>query len=453
MKPRCRCKAAPYRKPMNDFFTQFQNKARTLKLSHDEKQVMRVQLYNYLESNQGFEAASVAPKQSRSVPSMYYWYSPRFAVPFAALVLIVLGGGTTFAAQGALPGEALYAVKINVNEKVATTLATTPEAKAQVNAQLATNRLEEAEALASTGKLNAAVTAQLASNFEMHAKEAQDTTGSLESNDPGTAAKLDAEFDGTLAAHGAILALIGDDSSNDDTVHNSNQLAMQVQSRIRTTDSDEQSNAGQGAATLAIAANATDTNPSAEGPNVRSFSAVAPQAAPMNLKVANQASGSAPALEAKAPAAKINGDVQKDTQATSKLGVQASTSLAAASTRFASIKSSLDANTSLLVSDQLEGMQQQLLDANVSLSEGDTATAKDSFTRVLRFSSKLDAYLKAGKKFNVSLLTSLLDSSRTYNSGKGSNQNINTNVPSSTEPEAHKGGDDATGSVNINVHL
>jgi hypothetical protein len=478
---------------MNDFFTQFKNTARTIKLSSDEKQVMRVQLYNYLESNQGFEAASIAAP-ARSVPSMYYWFAPRYAMPFAALLLVVFSGGTAFAAQGSLPGEALYSIKIHVNEKVATALATTPEAKAKVEATLATNRLEEAETLAANGKLDAAVTAQLASNFEMHASAAQQTSLSLESNDPGTAAQLDAEFDGTLAAHGAILSLLGDDSSNDETVHNSSQLAMQVQSRIRIFDAQgELGNAGNNAAaTLAISSDAADVATSAEGSNVRSFSAAAePQAQPMALSVSNQnqATGSAPAaLKAPAPA-KINAkatsaalttaapaDVQKDIQVSSKLGVQASTSLAAATKRFTSMQHSMDANTASLLSAQLADMQLQLVAANESLALGDTTMAKEGFTRVLRFSSKLDAYLKAGKKFNVTLLTSLIDSSRAYNKGKGDTQNnqnqeavkgevngaatINasnsagsTNKDEPVKMQEHQGSNTATGSVEVNLHL
>src|SRR3989338_6381888 len=42
----------------------------------------------------------------------------RFAV-LAAVFLISTGMGTSYAAQSALPGDALYAVKININEKVA----------------------------------------------------------------------------------------------------------------------------------------------------------------------------------------------------------------------------------------------------------------------------------------------------------------------------------------------
>lgn len=62
---------------------------------------------------------------------------------FAAVVffVFVLGsGGTSYAAQGALPGDVLYAIKIHVNELVETKLATTQVAKAEVQAVLAERR-------------------------------------------------------------------------------------------------------------------------------------------------------------------------------------------------------------------------------------------------------------------------------------------------------------------------
>ncbi len=474
---------------MNDFFTQLQNKARTTKLAPDEKQVMRVQLYNYLEANSGYEAASVSAPM-RSVPSMQYWFAPRFAMPFAALLLVVFSGGTAFAAQNALPGDALYAIKINVNEAVQTALATSPVAKAEVEASLATNRLEEAETLAANGKLDATVTAQLASNFERHVSVAQDTAANLESDDPGTAAQLNAKFDGALAAHGAILTLLGDDSSNEETIHNSNQLAIQVQGRIRTFDADDETNNSgnaNGTATLTMSATATDTAAdSAEGSTVRSFSTVAPQVAPMALNVGNQASSSATGsasskISAKsAPttlAAATPQETQKDTQAAVKLGAQASTSLLMATKHFAALQSSLDAATAALVSAQLANAQQELVQANASLTAGDATTAKESFTHILRFSSRLDAYLKAGKKFNITLLTSLIDSSRAYNTkgdtqtnealkgevkapntSSGSNTKVevqgdDATTSNSASAEVHKGTDNLNGSAQINLHL
>ncbi|HEV8666577.1 MAG TPA: hypothetical protein VN665_01875, partial [Candidatus Paceibacterota bacterium] len=103
---------------MNNFFTQFKNLGRTIKLSQGEKQRMRVNLYNYLEQNPMDAFTAPVKIISKPVASPFFFFSPRYMVPIALLLVVGLSGGTAFAAEGALPGNPLYAVKVNVNEPV-----------------------------------------------------------------------------------------------------------------------------------------------------------------------------------------------------------------------------------------------------------------------------------------------------------------------------------------------
>src|SRR6185437_15218097 len=332
---------------MNEFFTNMQQIARTLRLSQNEKQAIRARLLNYMDQFPVEAAAPIIENPSQSVPSPFYFFAPRYSVSFAA-VLLVLFSGTAFAAQGSLPGDTLYPLKISVNERVATALATTPEEKAQVNAQLATTRLEEAEALASTGKLDATTTAALAINFAAHVTAAKNNTNTLFKNDPGAASQLGAEFDSTLSAHSAILAQIGDDSDNSQTMENSNDLATRVrESQANDRGGDNNDNSGDDAG-LAIA---TDTSASSGqvsgqengqgGARVRTFAAkttIAPQAATppvggsasatVSSTSASHTPSAKPATFAKtATASKATSTVvvhnPKDAQAAAALGAQA----------------------------------------------------------------------------------------------------------------------------------
>lgn len=360
---------------MNNFFTQLKEKARALKLSHDEKQALRVQLYTYLEKNPVGSFAAPA-KILKPVPSMYFWFAPRFVVPVVLLLVVTLTTGTAFAAQSALPGNPLYAIKINVNEPVQVALAATPAAKAAVNAQIATVRLEEAETLASTGKLDATTTAELASNFAQHAEAAQANTIAVASNDPGTAAQLGADFASRLAAHGAILAQLGDDSSSTETMQNSNALAMQAEQEAGR-GGREDGNA------VAIAAMPSVSN----GARIRTFDAVAPQA-----NVEGFATGTATSSTAIAAPHPI--EAEKNPQIDALLGPEASTSIAAALQDFAALAPTLDATTSAQINEQLAALQSRY--------------AAGDFAAALRMAVKLDAYLTAGKKFNLRLLDGLL---------------------------------------------
>lgn len=369
---------------MNNFFTQLKDTARAIKLSRDEKQAMRVSLYTHFEKNSmGTFAAPV--QRHRPTPSMYFFFSTRYVVPVALLLMVGISGGTAFAAQTALPGEPLYAIKIHVNEAVQAALATTPGAKALVHAQLATTRLEEAETLASTGRLDATTTAELAGNFAAHIKAAHRNARDVEANDPGEAAQLNAQVNGALAAHGAILAQIGGDSADVETMQNSHSLALQV----------EQEAGWRG--------NAFDA-----GTHTKTVEAAAPQ-----TSIASGGTSTAAIRTAKAKHTESQyisaPESQQDARIAASLGAQASSSLAAVMQDVATLNPLLDAATAAQIRAQLESAQALYASADASLAAGDVSAAKDAFGSVIRLSIQLDAYLKAGEKFNRHLLNGLLD--------------------------------------------
>lgn len=418
---------------MNQFFNNLQKEARNLKLSKDEKQAMRVHVYRVMETSPAYTDAQKNAVEvfaaRRSTPSMYHWFSPRFSVPVAVLLLAGLSGGTAFAAQSALPGEPLYAVKIHVNEAVQTALATTPQAKAEVNASIATTRLEEAESLASAGTLDATTTAELADNFAQHADAAQAGTAAVAAEDPGTAAQLGATFSSTLAAHGAILAQLASDSATGTVQENSDALAVRVLAEAAHGEHSMHAQEGSTSptATLAVVAAPTAIAPAADAESssnggasttspavqVRIFGAsrseggVAPASRVASSSDEGDAGSAAgtptPTAYLSAPAA--NGE---DGTISLALGTQASSTLTQGEADFAALAPSLDATTTAQIQSQISSLEQLLVQGNNALIAGDNATAQDAFSRVLRASVRLDAFLKAGKKFNPAFLTSLL---------------------------------------------
>src|SRR3989344_3980955 len=88
----------------------------------------------------------------------------------AAIFLIILatGGGLVSAAEGSLPGDLLYPVKVSVTEPVRDAFAKAPEAKAEWQVRKAARRMQEAETLASAGKLDQAAEAQLGDLLDDH---------------------------------------------------------------------------------------------------------------------------------------------------------------------------------------------------------------------------------------------------------------------------------------------
>jgi len=102
---------------------------------------------------------------------------------FAAIAIILavaLSGGVTYAAEGALPGDALYPIKVRINEEVRAALATSAEADADWDARRVERRLEEAAVLAATGELDAETRVHLEERFAVHAERVKARVEKLE---------------------------------------------------------------------------------------------------------------------------------------------------------------------------------------------------------------------------------------------------------------------------------
>jgi len=130
----------------------------------------------------------------------------RRSVPALAAVLVLIGGGTAAAAEGALPGDILYPIKVHVNEEMRATLATTPKAKADWQVSRAERRLEEAATLALSGKLDDVKRAELDTNLDAHVKIASENRIRLEDdNDAVGASEVDTNIQAVLIARENIL--------------------------------------------------------------------------------------------------------------------------------------------------------------------------------------------------------------------------------------------------------
>lgn len=122
------------------------------------------------------------------------------------IIIALLLGGASVAAERALPGNFLYPVKIDVNEKVVDWLAVGAHADAAWQARLAERRLEEAEKLASEGKMNADVKARIEANFKEHADRVEQRIEDFKAkSDFNAQADIASNFEVSLRAHEAIL--------------------------------------------------------------------------------------------------------------------------------------------------------------------------------------------------------------------------------------------------------
>lgn len=121
-------------------------------------------------------------------------------------LIILLSAGVSVGAQNALPGDLLYPVKTNINEKIEDAFAIGDEADARLAANLAVERLKEAEALAAKGRLDARAKAEVEDGFEKETKRANAEIENLKSkNKSDIAAKISTQLNASLSEHGRIL--------------------------------------------------------------------------------------------------------------------------------------------------------------------------------------------------------------------------------------------------------
>lgn len=117
----------------------------------------------------------------------FFSLNSRYFLPASAFVLclLVVGGTTSFAAEGALPGDLLYPIKIHVNDEVRVILAVGTKKQAQVTAAQASARIQEVEQLAKTKSLTKNNREEVELNFSNSADKTQRQIGLL--NDTGNA--------------------------------------------------------------------------------------------------------------------------------------------------------------------------------------------------------------------------------------------------------------------------
>ncbi|MDE2078997.1 MAG: hypothetical protein KGI73_01275 [Patescibacteria group bacterium] len=126
-----------------------------------------------------------------------------------ALILALSGGGAAYAAQGALPGDVLYPVKINLDENIQQALAFSDQAKANVNASLAAERLKEAATLAAEGNLSTSTADTLQQNLDQHLSQVSAHLAKLSAEGNAAAiANVNAHVESDLSAYASALATL-----------------------------------------------------------------------------------------------------------------------------------------------------------------------------------------------------------------------------------------------------
>lgn len=138
----------------------------------------------------------------------------RYVLAMSCTVLLLGVSGISFAANGSLPGDLLYPVKVGVNEKVLSFLLLSGEAKAKYDVHLAKLRLEEGEKAAVGKKLNDQTRSKIESLFNEHIDNAKKHLSGAKDH-AELSAKINSDLEASLNAHAQILnQLVNRDGDN-----------------------------------------------------------------------------------------------------------------------------------------------------------------------------------------------------------------------------------------------
>lgn len=218
---------------MNNLLNKISFEAKKVQLSSAEKSRVRNNLVNFIDKNPVRNTNDGRLQYTKAVKSpfnnLFLLLTNYKIMPLALIALLFVGGGVSFAAQGSLPGDVLYPIKVNINEKVETVLNVSSEAKAGLEVRLAERRLEEAEKLTSREDLNEETKEEIKARFDEHASRAdQRITAMIETN-PSVALDVVSRFETSLKAHESVLAKLDTKTEADATRTASATIALKAE--------------------------------------------------------------------------------------------------------------------------------------------------------------------------------------------------------------------------------
>jgi hypothetical protein len=185
-----------------DWFTQHKDAdvrtrvraATRLSMTDEERERGRA----YLERHIAMHPARAARNPSR----LMFLLHP-MPVLASLLIIVVSGVSVAGAAESALPGDALYAVKVNVNEEVKLALASTPEKKADATLERAERRLQELATLSERGDVDETLREEIDERLDAHVHDAEVRSTEI---DDDRARDIERRVVSLLRAHEALVA-------------------------------------------------------------------------------------------------------------------------------------------------------------------------------------------------------------------------------------------------------
>ncbi len=217
-------------------------------LSHEEREHMKNVLREYVAMTP-LRTGVVRSEPSAAYPLFSWFINHARPVMGASLVAIIALSGVSYAAEGSLPGDSLYTVKVKINEEARLLFAFSDEASAKWEIRRAERRLDEAITLARNSKnIPEAVFASLAVDIDTFASRASEKIAKLRVESPETADTISTLFaqallkgseelmaiESTIIEEGAVLALNKAVDTQPLSIEGSSEVSAKVSAHVGT---------------------------------------------------------------------------------------------------------------------------------------------------------------------------------------------------------------------------
>ena len=186
---------------MKRFSEQLQKKSNSLRLKAGEKLELRERLVSYMEYH-----PIAQTKKDKTVSTEVFvdtkmrfinirgWKFLQFSSMAIATLLLVI----PYVAEKAVPGDMLYAVKVNFNEEVRSTLTLDSYEKVVWETERLNRRIAEARLLANEGRMTEELEVSVAEAVRTHSENARKEIATLKETDEGGAVLASIQLDTTI---------------------------------------------------------------------------------------------------------------------------------------------------------------------------------------------------------------------------------------------------------------
>lgn len=191
------------RNPIEDHLENELPRLRSFGMSATSKERIKLELAAYADLHAARPQGVPSPLSYTLFPASFW----RISAALAVLLLAV--GGSAYASEDALPGEALYVVKVSVAEPIQTALIPDAKGKAAWHAILAERRLDEATKLAVAGNLDSGTEHFLTANFSSHVENSIAAADQLQDQgDIAGSLNVRSDLEARITAHEDILGQV-----------------------------------------------------------------------------------------------------------------------------------------------------------------------------------------------------------------------------------------------------